>query len=308
MSEQLDFLKDEALPAGINQGFDADPDVVWKTLEGSDRRNAASRVDLALLVATEEKKQDVNGWRARTAIRLGLDEKEGTLNTLATLVKVGDTFRRPPPYGLGWTRDKLVEYPIQKLRVFSSHTDWSKRHPERVEELLKNPEINENEARAIVAEAVKVEKNQQVDPKTEEIKFSMMSMQIQTDNKLSVDQMIKEEMAFYGQNYPFSTLPSRALGELFTLVLATHQRMRGAINEAAVEAGGDAPFPDALPLYTMTPEEMHEASMMEEDPELQPLFSTPIAPNVQFNFTDDGQEDTHPVWKPYDESEYPGDA
>lgn len=272
MSEQLDFLKDEALPSDVRQGFDANPDVVWKNLEGSDRRNAASRVDLALLVATEEKKRDENGWRARTAVRLGLDEKEGTLNTLATLVKVGDTFRRPPPYGMGWTRDKLVEFPIQKLRVFSSHSDWSKRHPERVEELLKNPDINENEARAIVAEAVKVEKNKQVDPKSEEIKFSVMSMQIQTDNKLSVDQMIKEEMAYYGQNYPFSTLPSRALGELFTLVLATHQKMRVVINEAAVEAGDEAPFPDAPPLYTMTPEEMHEASMMEDDPELQPLF------------------------------------
>jgi hypothetical protein len=273
MNERLDFLKDEALPLGVKQGFDANPDVVWKTLDGNDRRNAASRVDLALLVATEEKKLDESGWRARTAIRLGLDEKEGTLNTLATLVKVGDTFRRPPPYGMGWTREKLMEFPLQKLRVFSSHTDWSKRHPERVEELLKNPDVNENEARAIVAEAVKVEKGKEVDPKTEEIKFSIMSMQIQSDNKESVDQLIKEEMAVYSERgFPFSTLPSRALGELFQLMIAEQRSMRGAVNNAAEETGQEAPFPDPPPLYTMTPEEMHEASMMEDDPELRPLF------------------------------------
>jgi hypothetical protein len=276
MSEQLDFLKDEALPAGVTQGFDANPDVVWKTLDGNDRRNAASRVDLALLVATEEKKLDESGWRARTAVRLGLDEKEGTLNTLATLVRVGDTFRRPPPYGMGWTRDKLTEFPIQKLRVFSSHTDWSKRHPERVEELLKNPEVNENEARAIVAEAVKVEKGQQLDPNVVEIKFSIMSMQVQSDNKESIDQLVKEEMAVYSERgFPFSTLPSRALGELFQLMIAEQRSMRGAVNDAAAEAGQEPPFPDAPPLYTMTPEQMHEASMMEDDPELQPLFVEP---------------------------------
>lgn len=271
------------LPADLDQGFDAPPAVIWKRLEGTDRKNAAARVDLVLKVATEEIEQGEQGWRARTAVRLGLPEDEGSLNTMGTLVKVGNLFRRPYPHGLGWSRDKVTEHAIQRLRVFSSHPQFSTDNPERVEELLAT-DMNESDLRATVSEAVKAKKEL-----GEERVFKNLSIRLPELELGELEQAIEaaiKKFTYAGHIFPKAR--REQLGEAIALMA---NEWLGYAWDVEVDGGDTATVSNSMFMPTstlnVTDEQMIEASATEMETygeALDPMSEAEIADSlIPFN-------------------------
>lgn len=152
-------LEAGSMPGDLFGGMDAaEPAVVWRTLEGNERQTVAKKIDLLGRLAAEERVHGRQGYVERVAARI---EDAGALQTIGAAVKIFDLYRRPEPDGFGWSRDRVSDHKLPRLRAFAQNADWALKNRERVENLLDEPQdvdgelrlLNEGELRRTVHEA-----------------------------------------------------------------------------------------------------------------------------------------------------------
>ncbi len=143
-------MNPKANPLLPNDLFTADSlSGAWDSIERNTKEGRIQRSDLAYQAYLQEGGGTAH-WLERVAKRLGLEEGRDNTSLVSDAVSIFKTFRLPPPAGLGYTRERLVQYTARKLRVISQSRAWALENPELVSELLDDPKASEETIRALI--------------------------------------------------------------------------------------------------------------------------------------------------------------